>query len=846
MCLGGRVKNGENSGFLLLIKNDPLHDPLGGDPLGDQLEFEVKEEPFEFYEDSICWVSEGVTIIENGEEEYEEKEELEGVPELPCKSGCSKRKVSNQYGTSNASKHAVEGEENCSNNGWILSAKTDDPHNTKMMKSCFEELTDKLKNATGKQIKKEKEEKPSCHVRKNIKHRVKKDNEMKYKEELEHQLARHRLNIKKMQKIIDEERAKMTKVQNILINMRRRHRRHELKQLKMTAMKTEIKRENDDDDEEKLKKKEWEMEIKKQIKAVEADNKKRKKTENMKVMTRKKKFSELTRAEVKVEEIVQSEEKLVDIKKQIKRGLAQEKKMEKREKIKGLQHRERLNELKKQEALKGAKEIIDLERAQVEKIRIEMEEKNVKPEMQIATSHMLWNVLSRIKTEPYVTGSVSNSKVDLQTPNIRFPLRPQSKPSAFDVPHLVKEFMLREDISKACFPSSNLLEEAPGLRYRMHYLSILHKQFVAEHGMLCNYKTFVNFVPSNVLKPSPCFWKTCTCFPCLNPDLKFEKLNSSGIIQMNDLELGDILHDAEKENILMAQLRTMRDSRDILSYDAWERNCSGTINSKRRKVSEPVGIIVAKFLEELSLLKSHIQRTFCQLEAAKLARERAMHSTDEVTLHLDCSPLPIYHSSGPESSSADIATILTILTGYLWNHGGAQAVIAMSDSKDYTTAAVWAGMENILLSLVLAGKSKINVISDSPTNRYRNKSNFYYMSDFAQAYGVCFRWVFLELSHGIGHAGIVRSEFDQVIRDRISCNPNIPVKNSSDVLNMVQAHTTSAVHIYTDQDVQKYKWLLPKLRVVQGTQKFHEVIVLPEDFWVRDVVGHDTYRKLSL
>lgn len=713
-----------------------------------------------------------------------------------------------------------------------------------MMKRCIVELTDKLRDATENQIIKEKEEKVSCRVRKKIKHHLKKEHEVKYKEDLEHQLAKHKLNIKRMQKIIDEERAKMTKVQNALINLRRRLRRHELKELKMTVMKTNFK-EEDDHEEEKLKKRKWEMEIKKQIKAVEADNRKRKTIKNMKEMKRKKRFSDLNkREEVKVEQIFKEEEKEIEIKKHIKKGFVQTKKVEK-EQIKGMQHKKRLNELKKNEEIKEAKKITDLEEAEIEKIRVEMEEKNLKPEMQIATSHMLWNVLSHIKTEPYLTGNVSNSKVVLETTNIHFPLRPQSKPNAFDVPRLVKEFMLREDVSRACTPSSNQLEEASGHRYRMHYLSILYKQFVAENGMLCNYKTFVNFVPSNVMKPSPCFWKTCTCFPCLNPDLKFEKLSSLGIIQMNGIELGDILHDAEKENALMAQLRTMRDSRDILSYDAWERNCSGTINSKRRKVSEPVGIVVAKFLEELSLLKSHIQRTFCQLEAAKMARERAMHSTDEVTLHLDCSPVPIYHSAGPESGSADIATILTILTGYLWNHGGAQAVIAMSDSKDYTTAAVWAGLEKILLSIVQAGKSKINIISDSPTNRYRNKSNFYYMSDFAQAYGVCFRWVFLELSHGIGHAGNVRSEFDHVIRDQISCNPSVRVKNSSDVLNMVQAHTLSAVHIYTDQDVQKYKWLLPKLRVVQGTQKFHEVIVLPEDFWVRDVVSQDAFRKLS-
>ncbi|XP_042223146.1 uncharacterized protein LOC121867307 isoform X2 [Homarus americanus] len=869
--------------------NDPLHDPLAEDPLGDQPEFEVKEEPFEFFDDSCsdqaeencsyngknlpaktatllktqkmknCSVTlkDIKTVITNSSSikvltttpimkimtEKPSKKVITEKPSLKVTTEKSSLKVTTEKPslkvTTEKSNMKVSTEKpsiKVSTEKLGVKVSTEKPSIKVNMERPSTKVSTERPNIKEKvgnincQVKKE----TKIPFRKQITSFLKRDNEARLKRELERQLSNYRANIKRMQKILDEEKAKMTKVQNSLVNLRRRLRRRELKMMSsmriketgFIAMKVDI--------ETKSNKVEREVEVKNTIKLEDFENKKRKRIDKIKVMKRKKfnkllKFDEVT---VKEEEVVQEEERGLEIKKTNKKGVVQEKKKEQNEQANEKKQKKKLEEAK------GGKRDGEPKKVEVG-IKTEVEEKNVKPEIQIATSHMLWNVLSRNKVEPYLANTLNN--ID----DVHFPLQPHVKPNISDVPQLVKEFVIREDISKSCTPSSDSTEKNPELRYRMHYLLILHKQFIAEHGMLCNYQAFANYVPRNVVKPSPRFWKTCTCYPCLNPELKFEKFNMLGLLQMNGMELGDILHDTEKENSLMAQLRILRESRDILSYDAWERTCSGTVHSKRRSVSEPVGIVVAKFLEELSLLKSHIQRTFCQLEAAKQARERAMHSADEVTLHVDCTPVPVYRHTGSEPVSADIVTMLTVLTGYLWSNDGYQSVVVMSDSKDYTTAAVWAGLEKILLTLVQVGKNKINIISDSPTNRYRNKSNFYYMSDFAHAYGVCFRWVFLELSHGIGHAGLVRSDFDHVIRDQMSINVSIPVRYSCDVLKLVQAHTSSVVHIYTDEDVQKYKCLLPKLRVVQGTQKFHEVIILPEDFWVRDVVSHDAFRKLS-
>ncbi|ROT74629.1 hypothetical protein C7M84_006861 [Penaeus vannamei] len=147
-----------------------------------------------------------------------------------------------------------------------------------------------------------------------------------------------------------------------------------------------------------------------------------------------------------------------------------------------------------------------------------------------------------------------------------------------------------------------------------------------------------------------------------------ESSSSVGRADAKADSMKDVLQDAEKETELRTQLCTLRDSKEILTYNLWERNSSGTVNSKLRSASEPVAIVAAKFLEELSLLKSHIQRIFCQFDSARSARERALDSWDEVTFHLDCSPLPIYPYPGQENGASEPVTMLTALSGYIWSH----------------------------------------------------------------------------------------------------------------------------------------------------------------------------------
>jgi len=46
------------------------------------------------------------------------------------------------------------------------------------------------------------------------------------------------------------------------------------------------------------------------------------------------------------------------------------------------------------------------------------------------------------------------------------------------------------------------------------------------------------------------------------------------------------------------------------------------------------------------------------------------------------------------------------------------------------------------------GVSHLNIISDSPSNQYRNKSIFWFIKEYAEKKELSIKWIFLEAGHG--------------------------------------------------------------------------------------------------
>ena len=74
-------------------------------------------------------------------------------------------------------------------------------------------------------------------------------------------------------------------------------------------------------------------------------------------------------------------------------------------------------------------------------------------------------------------------------------------------------------------PDTKKQKHQQEIRYRLNHLTILRQRFEMETNIDVDYHTFVHHVPSFIVKPKVDDWGTCLCLICVNPHMKFDKLN---------------------------------------------------------------------------------------------------------------------------------------------------------------------------------------------------------------------------------------------------------------------------------------------------------------------------------
>ena len=123
---------------------------------------------------------------------------------------------------------------------------------------------------------------------------------------------------------------------------------------------------------------------------------------------------------------------------------------------------------------------------------------------------------------------------------------------------------------------------------------------------------------------------------------------------------------------------------------------------------------------------------------------------------------------------------------------------SLSDETDHKAAATWASMSPILNQCVeKGGIKKINIVSDSPTSQYRNKSIFYFMQDFCEKSNIFFKWIYLEAGHGKGIPDGIEAVVKQAISDIVPFNPEQGVYGCNDMLKLGLRDIIPSISIHT-------------------------------------------------
>jgi hypothetical protein len=153
----------------------------------------------------------------------------------------------------------------------------------------------------------------------------------------------------------------------------------------------------------------------------------------------------------------------------------------------------------------------------------------------------------------------------------------------------------------------------------------------------------------------------------------------------------------------------------------------------------------------------------------------------------------------------------------------------MSDCTNHMAEAAWCSIKDLLKDLISdQQKKKINIISDSPSSQYRNKTSIYMLNQYATKHKISMRWIFLECGHGKGVADAISAQMKRKMNECISFNPHKSFEKALDFVHEIQKSTSIKLFVYNQSDVDETKQQLPQtLQSVKGSAEIHEIIAQP-------------------
>ncbi|CAF1621558.1 unnamed protein product [Didymodactylos carnosus] len=145
--------------------------------------------------------------------------------------------------------------------------------------------------------------------------------------------------------------------------------------------------------------------------------------------------------------------------------------------------------------------------------------------------------------------------------------------------------------------------------------------------------------------------------------------------------------------------------------------------------------------------------------------------------------------------------------------------------------STWTAIRQLLISLIQNKKNKIkqlNIISDSPSSQYRNKTTIYFLKRYSMSENLVMRWIFLESGHGKGVADAIGASVKRMFDDIIRFHPDETYKNAGELMRNVQNSTSIRFYLYAKEDIDAIRQQIPLLTSVRGTSLFHEIIAHPD------------------
>lgn len=419
----------------------------------------------------------------------------------------------------------------------------------------------------------------------------------------------------------------------------------------------------------------------------------------------------------------------------------------------------------------------------------------------------------------------------------------------------IQRFLEKDENSKLC-PGKKDTITRRGKKKQKRYLSDtlenLYKKYNSESNRKISYTTFTRFRPFWVVTPKVTERDTCLCVTHENFSLVTQKLKQLNIIKEKTIDdicdsvvcnkkaFECMTRKCQKCVDKMLKFETF-DNDEEITYKQWmtktetriikgqEKNIKRTVKDliKSKKID-----LINKFVDMLPNFLKHKFTIWHQYQSIT-AIKKCLKS-GEALLHIDFSEnFQCKYASEAQSvhfgASRQQLSLHTCVI-YFCNDSGVMETISFSSVSEclrHDAAAIYAHLKKSLKQLCEDKNisfQKLHVLSDGPSNQYKNKSNFYLFTqhlvnllDLKSA-----TWNFSEAGHGKGAADGVGAVIKRTADSLVAHGEDIP-DYTTFVVKMI-CRTNVRLYTVTESDIIEADNLIPKtLKTIPNTSKIHQI-----------------------
>lgn len=416
----------------------------------------------------------------------------------------------------------------------------------------------------------------------------------------------------------------------------------------------------------------------------------------------------------------------------------------------------------------------------------------------------------------------------------------------------IKDFYDRDDVSRATsgrkeYKTKNKIKMQR--RYLLAPIKIIYEKYVSEGGKV-SLSTFKKYRPFYVLTPKITERDTCACMKHSNMVFMVKKLKQIGILDSEHLKditskmvcdvtsktcMYGLCESCKSNNINANHVQLNLDDRIV--WPTWmlknyEYGKEGNKKTTKKMVkTESEGSIQ----DLINLINSDMKRFL--IHSYNISHQYNSYKfcianlkDNEVVIHIDFSENYVckLHTEVQAMHFGSSKVQITLHTGVLYLKGQSKPISFCSICPEniHNPEAIWAHLTPIFQYLK-THNSKIDTIhffSDGPTSQYRNKKNFYFLSQI-QSYG--FRhatWSFFEAAHGKGAADGIGGAVKRSLDSKVAHGEDIPdAKTAFKVLSRMNT-AIKMFYIPPENVTSLLKETVENLLPVPNTLKVHQVI----------------------